>query len=268
MKNRLQLGVLAVAFTLIGTNAWADVTGTVWQVAGNAEAVTCYLTGGACGTNLDGGSPPASEGTFTAKTIDFETAGDTQDFSGMATIPANDTLGGFLTSDAGNLLTNGVSVPALGEIMSGSQAGTANQYDKNGDGGCYGNGGQTTGTYDNATGCYNTVIEVTGTATFVHGQTYTITHDDGVTLSIAGYNSGNDVYGGGAVGPNAAENSDFTYTGTTGSYAFTLWYDGTNGNPEDLVSNINTPEPGAATMLFAMLIGVAGLAGLLKKKTA
>jgi hypothetical protein len=43
---------------------------------------------------------------------------------------------------------------------------------------------------------------------------------------------------------------------------------GTNSNPTGLLYTGNVPEPGSVSILLAMLVGVAGFAGILKKKLA
>jgi hypothetical protein len=125
----------------------------------------------------------------------------------------------------------------------------------------------TNGQVDAGDGCYSTGVEITGSGTFVAGTQYSITHDDGVVMYVDGIAS--PVIDAGD--PTSAEVSTWTPTSTvSGNYQ--IWYVGTNGNPEVLISNVPanaaTPEPGAVTLLLTMLMAVAGFAGVLKKKLA
>jgi hypothetical protein len=102
---------------------------------------------------------------------------------------------------------------------------------------------------------YSTEIKFSGTANFVAGTTYTVTHDDGVKLFINGVlvvNSG---------APTTPINSTFTASGTQ---TFALFYMATNGNPEDtIISASAVPEPTSLLLLATTLLGVGGL---LRKK--
>jgi len=62
--------------------------------------------------------------------------------------------------------------------------------------------------------------------------------------------------------------------GDTYKLQFNVWQTGpgsdTSSNPTGLLytGNVSTPEPGSVSILLAMLVGVAGFAGILKKKLA
>jgi hypothetical protein len=55
---------------------------------------------------------------------------------------------------------------------------------------------------------------------------------------------------------------------------FNVWQTGTGTNTTDnptgllFTGNVSVPEPGSVSILLAMLVGVAGFAGILKKKLA
>lgn len=67
----------------------------------------------------------------------------------------------------------------------------------------------------NATG---SILEFTGFVTVTHNETFTVTHDDGLTLIIGGMDLGF------SPGPTSPVMTTATYTGPTGTFAFTLVY--------------------------------------------
>jgi hypothetical protein len=102
--------------------------------------------------------------------------------------------------------------------------------------------------------CYSTLIDIVGWGTFVNGQSYTITHDDGVVMSIAGNPFIN------APGPVSAQPDSAVFSGTTGTYQYEIFYMATNGNPEVLQSNVPVPDGGATLMLLgSALVGIETL---------
>jgi len=75
--------------------------------------------------------------------------------------------------------------------------------------------------------------------------------------------------------PTEGKFVDSLTAGDTYSLQFNVWQTGPGGNnytnPTGLLYTgavVNTPEPGAATLLVIMLMAVAGFAGILKKKLA
>ena len=98
---------------------------------------------------------------------------------------------------------------------------------------------------------YSTVIQITGTMHFWQGVTYTVTHDDGVVV----LQNGTDI------GLNAAFPVPPTATSWTQAAdydgAFTIYYMGTNGNPEELTLSSDVPEPASIVFLGTCLVGIA-----------
>ncbi len=159
--------------------------------------------------------PGTVEGTFTSSTINFLAAGP-QD--------SGQTLGDFLAHGGAN--TSGMT-GGLGEVMS-------NCFD---------------GQHDPAP-CYSTGIVITGKVWFTAGQTYYVTHDDGVILAINGFGNVID-----QPAPVPPETHSFTFAGPSGYYDFTLSYMGTNGNPEVLKATF-VPEPASLLLLGSGLLGL------------
>lgn len=105
-------------------------------------------------------------------------------------------------------------------------------------------------------GIVGTLIEFTGFVTVTNGQTFAVTHDDGLTLIIGGLDLGF------SPGPTAPVLSIATYTGPSGNFPFQLVYAECCGGPAVLQVDLpfsNTPNgvPEAPTLA---LVGL-GLTG-------
>jgi hypothetical protein len=67
-------------------------------------------------------------------------------------------------------------------------------------------------------GSVGTLVNFTGNVSVTNGQTFTVTHDDGLTLIIGGINLGFNP------GPTAPVTTLATYSGPTGNFPFQLVY--------------------------------------------
>lgn len=97
----------------------------------------------------------------------------------------------------------------------------------------------------------NTIIEFTGTVSVTHGETFTVEHDDGLTLKI-----GSDTVID-APGPTSATLTTETYTGASGNETFTLVYGECCGPPAVLNVSLPltaAPEPGSLPLLGTGLL--------------
>jgi PEP-CTERM motif len=107
----------------------------------------------------------------------------------------------------------------------------------------------------------NVLIQFTGTALFTNGQSFTVTHDDGVQMYVDGVNLLSDP------SSTSATTTPFTYTGTTGDFSFDFIYANSFCCGSDFVTTLvtsttvvgTTPEPSSIALLGTGMLTVAGV---------
>jgi len=214
----MAFGVMILAFA---TSAQATYMGLSWVVPGT--------------------DAPWLGGTVAPNPISFPTTGLDATFTSTSVNWMNPSgpgsLRNFLASDPGTTI-NTCTTATVGAVA----------YNCNTDVISTG----TEGTQSATT--YGQILEITGTETFVGGTTYSITHDDGIVVTLDGavvINSGT---------PTASPTTN-TFTTTSGTHAIVIEYAECCGNPAILTSNLpvnpTVPEPGslALVLLGALLTG-------------
>ena len=100
-------------------------------------------------------------------------------------------------------------------------------------------------------GTQGTLVSFTGNVTVTHNQTFTVTHDDGLTLIIGGLDLGFNP------GPTAPTTTTATYTGPSGNFPFQLVYGECCGGPAVLQVGLPftaaVPEPETYALMLAGL---------------
>lgn len=113
-----------------------------------------------------------------------------------------------------------------------------------------------TGASDLGNTMLNTIFDFTGTVSVTNGETFTVRHDDGLTLVIGGITVID------APGPTSPELTTATYFGPSGTQSFDLVYGECCGPPAVLqISLPLTTSPVPEPSTYAMLLAGLGLVG-------
>jgi hypothetical protein len=109
----------------------------------------------------------------------------------------------------------------------------------------------------------NTLTYLTGTVSVSTGQSFTVQHDDGLTLVIGGQTVIN------APGATSPALTTGTYTGASGNESFQLVYGEIEGSPAVLDVNLplqGVPDSGSTLLLLSAAIG--GLAAFRRRQAS
>ena len=101
----------------------------------------------------------------------------------------------------------------------------------------------------------NCLFNFVGDVTVTSGQTFTVGHDDGLTLIINGLTVIS------APGPTSFDNTSETYTGPSGTFPFQLVYGECCGAPGDLSISLplsNVPDGGSTLALLGGALTLVG----------
>ncbi len=108
-----------------------------------------------------------------------------------------------------------------------------------------------------------TLVEFLGNTTVTNGQTFTATHDDGLTLIVGGVTVIN------APGPTSPTLTTVTYGGPSGTFPFELVYGECCGGPAVLQMDLpfeSVPGPIAGAGIPGLIAGCFGLVGLARRR--
>jgi hypothetical protein len=211
-----------LVFALAGS-AHATYIGRSWVVTGT-EAPWLGATNAVFPTPTTG-----LDATFTSTTVNWSNP------------PGSGSLSTFLHSDPGTTVTTclAVTVPIT--------------YNCNTDVISTGTAGTQTGD------TYGQIIDIMGTEMFISGTTYSITHDDGITVRLDGTTI--------ISSPGSQSGTVNTFT-ASGLHTIEILYGECCGNPSTLTSNLpanSVPEPGNFPLVLGTLL--TGLGLLLRQRT-
>jgi hypothetical protein len=223
MTNVFRLMAFGVMILAFATSAQATYMGLSWVVPGT--------------------DAPWLGGTVAPNPISFPTTGLDATFTSTSVSWMNPfgagSLRNFLASNPGTTI-NTCTTATVGSVT----------YNCNTDVISTGSEGTQSAT------TYGQILEITGTETFVGGTTYSITHDDGIVVTLDGavvINSGV---------PTASPTTS-TFTTTSGTHNIVIEYAECCGNPAILTSNLpvnsTVPEPGSLALVLGALLTGGGL---------
>jgi hypothetical protein len=213
MKNLFRITVCAVMVLAFATSAHANYIGTSWVVTGTESP----WLGGTVAANPISFPTMGLDATFTSTTVNWMNPfgpGSLRNF--LASNPGT-TIGTCTTATVGAVTYN-CNTDVISTGTQGTQTATT----------------------------YGQIIELMGTETFVGGTTYSITHDDGIVVTL----DGAVIISSMVPTPSPITNT-FTASGT---HAIVIEYAECCGNPAILTSNLptnatNVAEPGTFGLL-------------------
>jgi len=226
ISNSFRIAACTVMVLTLATSAHATYTGLSWVVPGT--------------------DAPWLGGTLAPNPILFPTTGLDATFTSTTVNWMNPfgpgSLRNFLASDPGTTI-NTCTTATVGSVT----------YNCNTDVISTGSQGTQTAT------TYGQILEIMGTETFVGGTTYSITHDDGIVVTL----DGSVIISSGV--PTASPTTN-TFTTTSGTHAIVIEYAECCGNPAILTSNLPVnptvppvPEPGSLALVVGGLLTGGGL---------